>query len=325
MEVVSGSLVKDKNVLLRYDLDVIVDGKIDDFRLKAGLPTLNLCLKNASKVIMMGHICIPCGREVDSLSIAPIYQWFKENGFKEQLASGKFRLLENLRFEPGEDAASLEYAKNLASLGNFYVNEAFASYHPAASTTILPTLLPHAAGLRFVAEVAKLTEIRNNPKVPFIGIIGGAKIEDKLPVINALAEKATAVLVGGKLAKIVHEESFNFPHHILAGHLRLDGLDIAPQTIEAWRPIIKGAKTIIWNGPVGKIEAGSAKGTSEIAKILLETEAQVIIGGGDTVGFLNKAGFLKKFQEKGAFISSGGGAMLEFLAKGTLPTIGVLD
>src|SRR3989344_891339 len=206
MEVVSAYLVKGKKVLLRLDIDVpIEDGKItDDFRLKAGLPTLRLCLENAEEVIVMGHIGRPEGREVAGLSIAPIYQWFKQNGFSNQLESGRLKLLENLRFEPGEEACDINYAKDLASLGNFFVNEAFASYHPAASTTILPTLLPHAAGLRFVAEVAKLTEIRNNPKVPFIGIIGGAKIEDKLPVINALAEKATAVLVGGKLAKIVH-------------------------------------------------------------------------------------------------------------------------
>ena len=342
MQVVSPDLVKGKKVLLRLDIDVPLrltslaqgHGRLevaDDFRLRAGLPTLKLCLEHADQIIVMGHIGRPGGREVPDLSVAPIHDWLVSHGLHSHMESGKLKLLENLRFEKGEESCSPEYAKELAAMGNFFVNEAFASYHPSASTTILPTLLPHAGGLRFANEVMKLTEVRDNPKKPFIAIMGGVKMEDKLPVINVLAERANAVLVGGKLAKIIHEESFNFPHNVLAGMLTEDGFDIAPHTIEAWEPLIKGAKMIVWNGPVGRIsdignqksDFGSAKGTYEIAKLLLNCDAELVIGGGDTVGFLGKIGLLGNFQEKG-FVSTGGGAMLKFLADGTLPSIEAL-
>mgnify|MGYP001580781576 FL=1 len=331
MQTVQADLISGKKVLLRFDIDVPLrqaqgHGQfevVDDFRLKAGLPTLKLCLENATEVILMGHIGRPNGID-QSLSVAPIYYWFCNQGFEENFKSGKLRILENLRFEPGEDGCDADYTKELASLGDFYINEAFAAYHKASSTTLLPTLLPHAAGLCFASEVEKLLEVRENPKRPFIAIIGGVKIEDKIPVINVLAEKASAVLVGGKLAQIIHEESFNFPHNVFAGHLSQDGFDISLQTVKAWEPLIKGAKMIVWNGPVGKVEDSRySKGTMDIAKIILRSEADVIIGGGDTVGFLQNAGFLSQFEAKG-FVSTGGGAMLKFLTDGTLATIEAL-
>lgn len=321
MQTVRADLVKGKKVLLRLDLDVpIENGKvINDFRLKAGLPTLRLCLENAEQVILMGHIGRPKGED-PNFSVAPIYDWLVEKGFKEDLGSGKLKLLENLRFEPGEEDCNMDYARNLASFGDFFINEAFASYHPSASTTVLPTLLPHAAGLRFQKEVDKLTEVRENPKKPFIAIMGGVKMEDKLLVINVLAEKANAVLVGGKLAKIIHEESFNFPHHVLAGHLTTDGFDVAPETIAAWEPLIKGAKMIVWNGPLGKFEDPKNDGTKKIAQFVTKSEAETIVGGGDIISALTQAGVLDKIS----FVSVGGGAMLKFLAEGTLPSIEAL-
>lgn len=336
MQTVQASLISGKKVLLRFDIDVPIQNGIvtDDFRLGAGLPTLKLCLNNADQVILLGHVGRPEGKD-PNFSVSPIYEWLKIHGFRSYFESGKLKLLENLRFEPGEDGCDPDYAKELASLGNFYVNEAFAAYHKAASTTILPTLLPHAAGLHFTKEVEKLKEVRNPPangsKKPLIAIIGGVKIGDKLEAIQILAEKASVVLVGGKLASQVHEDSFNFPHNVIAAHLTADGLDISEHTIKTWKPLIVQAAEIVWSGPLGKIEAESSslpkssKGTLEIAKILLESSAEIIIGGGDTVGFLDKVDLFKKFQEKGAFISVGGGAMLELLVKGTLDTIDVLN
>jgi phosphoglycerate kinase len=319
MTTVTAELVKGKQVLLRLDIDVpIENGKVvDDFRLQAGLPTLRLCLENAEQVIILGHIGRPEGREVPELSIAPIHDWLVEQGFGDQITAGKLKLLENLRFERGEEDCSTQYAEELATLGNLYINEAFASYHPAASTTVLPTLLPHAMGLRFSKEVDKLTEIRNNPKKPFVAIVGGAKMEDKVTLINVLAERANAVLVGGKLAKLIHEESFNFPHNVLAGMLTEDGEDIAPHTIDAWKPLLMQAKLIVWNGPVGKFEDPKNIGSKKLAEIIVESEAETVVGGGDVISAIKEAGVLDKIS----FVSTGGGAMLKFLSDGTLPTI----
>lgn len=358
MRVVSSEFVKDeqgsrasrtKTVLLRLDIDVpLENGKvIDDFRLKAALPTLKLCLENSSKVVIIGHLGRPGGREVPSLSVAPVYQWFSKSGFKQDLGSGKLRLLENLRFDKGEEEASIEYAHSLVDLVDpenkgdvIFVNEAFTAHHPAASTTVLPKLLPHFAGLQFAKEVEKLAEIKNNPKRPLVAIIGGVKIEDKGPAIEALSKFANTVLVGGKIVDSSLEPEFfglvsgsaskkfsvsRSASNILLAKLTEDGLDITEDTLDLWEGIIKGAKEILWNGPVGKVEdKDSTKGTEKLAKIILESKAEVIVGGGDTVGFLGSAGMLEKFEEHG-FVSTGGGAMLEFLTKGTLPTIEALE
>ncbi|KKQ77908.1 MAG: Phosphoglycerate kinase [Candidatus Daviesbacteria bacterium GW2011_GWF2_38_6] len=191
MQVITKDLINGRRVLLRYDIDVVLH-PLEDFKLKAGLETLKLCLENASKVILMGHLGRPEGKPVESLRVAPIVEWFKSQGFEPEI-------LENLRFDPREESGDLDYARELAQMGDFYINEAFSSYRPAVSTTVLPTLLPHAAGLHFAQEVEILTRVRNNPKKPFVAIMGGAKVTDKLPVIEVLAKKADAVLVGGKL------------------------------------------------------------------------------------------------------------------------------
>lgn len=332
MQTVQAHLIKGKKVLLRYDIDVPIQNNIvtDDFRLEAGLETLKLCLENADLTVLLGHVGRPEGKD-PKFSVSPIYHWLNAHGFRSYFDSGKLKLLENLRFDEGEDAADENYAKELASYGDsprgeagFFVNEAFAAYHRAASTTVLPRILPHAAGLHFAKEVEKLKQIRENPQKPFVAIIGGVKMEDKLAVIQTLAEIANVVLVGGKLAHQVHEDSFDFPHNVIAAHLTAGGLDISSHTLEAWKPLIMQAKTIVWNGPVGKIEeVKSTKGTKDLAKIILKSDAEIILGGGDTVGFLDKIELLKRFQEKG-FVSSGGGAMLELFVKGSLDTIEAL-
>lgn len=158
LKVITPSFVSNKKVLLRYDIDVpIKDGKVmEDFRLEAGLETLDLCLKYASSVTLLGHIGRPSGED-PKYSVKPIVDWFEQRFSGINLAPGKFHILENLRFEKGEEEADLNYAKELALLGNIFVNEAFAAHHKAASTTVLPTLMPSVAGLNFVEEVEELS------------------------------------------------------------------------------------------------------------------------------------------------------------------------
>lgn len=365
MQVITKEFVKGKKVLLRYDIDAALELGVgsselvvkEDFKLRAGLPTLKLCLENASKVIIIGHLGRPFKTVDDEkqgnppeLSAKPIQEWFEQElgekiEFAESLeqaagSNSKIILLENIRFFHGEvpgldyhtsctsKTCDIDFAHQLASLGEVYVNEAFSSYNPAASTTMISTLLPHAAGLHFAQEVKVLTGVRNppagGPKKPFVAIMGGAKVKDKLPVINALAEKADVVLVGGKLAAEIREQNLNLPKNVMVGKLNEDGLDIAPETVEAWKGLISKAAMIVWNGPLGKFEDPKNRATEKIARMVLDSGAEVIIGGGDSVAALNQCGLLKEAEEK-AFVSVGGGAMLKFLADGTLPTIEALQ
>lgn len=358
MQVVSSEFVKEKKVLLRYDIDVALrseNGKMvvgEEFKLKAGLDTLRLCIENASKVIIIGHLGRPFTTVEDEkkgapkeLSAKPIQEWLQNVlGQKVEFAvnleeieglEGKVILLENIRFFHGEvpgldyhttctsKTCDVDFAHKLASLGDVYVNEAFSSYNKAASTTIIPTLLPHAAGLHFVREVEVLREARESPKKPFIAIMGGAKVKDKLPVINVLAQKADAVLVGGKLVAEIREQKLDLGKNVMVGMLNEDGFDIASETVSAWSDLISKASMIVWNGPLGKFEEEKNDATRKVTEIVLNSGAEVVIGGGDSVAALSQYGLLEKAQQK-AFVSVGGGAMLKLLADGTLPTIEVL-
>lgn len=325
MQIINPKIISGKRVLLRYDIDAaLLDGQvIEDFKLRAGIPTLNLCNQNASKVIILGHIGRPEGKVVEQLKVAPIVEWFKAQGFSEELNSGKIEVLENLRFDSREEACDLEYAKQLAQMGDIYINEAFSSYRPAVSTTVLPTLLPHAAGLRFAMEIKKLTQVRETPKKPFVAIMGGAKVKDKLPVIEVLAQIADAVLVGGKLVAEIREQNLTLPKNVMVGKLNEDGFDIANDTVTAWENLILKAAMIIWNGPLGKFEDPKNDSTKGVINSILQSNAEIVIGGGDSVAALSQYGLLEKAQQK-AFVSVGGGAMLKLLSDGTLPTIEAL-
>lgn len=362
MQVITPELIKDKKVLLRMDLDVPLgelsaishqssdntENKLiikEDFRLKAALPTLNMCLEHAQKVVIMGHLGRPEGKRVEVLSVAPIYEWLEENIDHTYLDQEKLFLLENLRFESGEDNCDLEYTKELASFGDpsttstslrtsLFINEAFAAHHKASSTTVLPTLLPHFAGLRFKEEVDTLTRVRENPKHPLVAIIGGVKVEDKYQAIVALSKICDAVLVGGLLPIKIKEQNLEVPKNVMLGKLNEEETDLAPETIDAYITVIKNAKTIIWGGPVGEVQSATLRllrqysgqvrsgqeGSLKIAQAIIESGAESIVGGGDTVGFLSENNLLDKFS----FISTGGGAMLKFLSEGTLPTIEAL-
>ncbi len=363
MQVVTSEFVKDKKVLLRYDIDVALGKGIgdrvqvtEDFKLKAGIPTLKLCLENASKVIIIGHLGRPFKTVDDEkhgnpseFSAKPIQEWFEQEleievDFAETLeqaaaSTSKIVLLENIRFfhgeVPGADyhvsctskTCDIDFAKRLASLGDVYVNEAFSAHNPAASTTMVPTILPHAVGLHFAEEVKVLGEVRDPPagghKKPFVAIMGGAKVADKLPVIELLAKKADAILVGGKLAAEIKEQNLTLPKNVMVGKLNEAGTDIALETAESWSGLIKGAGMIVWNGPLGKFEDPGNVQSGKIARMVLESRAEVVVGGGDTVSLLGNLGILGEFEEKG-LVSVGGGAMLKFLAEGTLPTIEAL-
>lgn len=346
MQVVTPQLIQDRRVLLRYDLDIPLARKsaigsppagragrqsagndwtvADDFRLQASLNTLKLCLNQAASVIVMGHVGRPQGKD-SNLSVAPIINWFEEQLVDLKLPQGKLHVLENLRFEKGESFdtaqdkdAVLEYAKELAKLGDFFVNESFAAYRPAASTTVLPTLLPHAAGLRFAHEVEVLTRVRENPKKPLVVIIGGVKVEDKLPVIEAMSKIADAVLVGGKLVSELAQGSV--APNVLVGKLNEQGTDIAPETTQSWAKVIMNAKMIVWNGPMGRVEEEGNDQSRLLAQMVIKSRAESIVGGGDTIAALAKWGLRDQFS----FVSTGGGGMLKFLADGTLPTIEAL-
>ena len=323
MQVVTPELIQGKRVLIRLDLDVpLKNGVIeDDTRLLAGMDTLGLCIEFASSVTICGHIGRPGGKEDPDLSVKPIVDWLEEGYGHIQLPQGKLHILENLRFEPGEDASDLIFAKELASHGDFYVYEAFATHKPSASTTVVPTLLPHAAGLRFAMEVEQLLGVRDNPIRPSVAILGGAKVEDKLPVIRAMASKADVVLVGGKLAAEIKEKGItDLGANVMVAKLNEDGFDISGETVSAWGNLLKTAKQVVWNGPLGKFEDPKYNQTENIAKAVIESGAKSIIGGGDTISAVTQYGLADRFT----FVSTGGGAMLKLLADGTLPTIEAL-
>lgn len=321
MQVVNQEIIAGKRVILRYDIDVqIQNGRVtEDFKLRAGLETLNLCLQYAEAVILIGHIGRPEGKKIPELSTESVRQWFAANGF----SGDRFKVLENLRFDPREEACDEEFAKELAKMGDIYINEGFGSYRPAVSTTVLPKLLPHAAGLRFVKEINVLTKVRSNPQKPFTAIMGGAKVKEKVQVINVLAQKADAVLIGGRLVAEIQEQNISFPKNVIVGKLIDNGLDIADGTVSVWEGLIKRSAMIVWNGPLGKFEDAQNKSTEKIAKMILDSEAEIVIGGGDSVAALHQYGLLEEAEKK-AFVSVGGGAMLKFLAQGTLPTIEAL-
>lgn len=326
--------VANKRVFLRLDLDVpFKDGQIhDDSRLLAGLPSLQFLLDNKSQVIIGGHLGRPQGQD-QKLSLKPIADWLA-NEFRIQ--NSEFRigdfdgwkfnenlyLLENLRFYPEEELNNEEFAKKLASLAEIYVNDAFAVSHRAhASIVGIPKFLPHFAGLQLIKEVEDLSKVLNNPNRPLVVIIGGAKIETKLPLVEKMLNFADSVLVGGEIAT----EIFNFEKpktNLFVADLNEEKLDIASQSVRKFVNIINSALTIVWNGPMGKIEDPNFQnGTKELAMAISQTSAFTIVGGGDTIGFLKNLDLSNKFS----FISTGGGAMLAYLSGERLPGISALS
>jgi len=351
--------VAGKRVLLRVDFNVPLDTArgaprvVNDLRIRSALPTLELLHKNgAAKIIILTDIGRPGGKVVEGLRVAPIAEHL------HTLTSVPFEMEENLRFDPGEESNSAEYAQKLAALGDLYVNEAFANSHRShASMVALSALLPSYAGLRFEEEIERLSAALTPPPGA-IALIGGAKFETKEPLITKLLSLYAQVLLGGALANdvikarglpfgsslistlpvptevatnehlvvptdaIFAEEGSNAERLGLVFDIRANEsiIDIGPETSKKWSTVITQAPFVLWNGPMGVYERGYRDGTEALASALSASGTRAVVGGGDTAAAVEKY----TFDAEKVFISTGGGAMLEFLVRGTLPAIDAL-
>ena len=309
--------ISGKKVILRLDLDTNPDP--NDLRIKASGQTLDYLKENgASKIVIIGHKGRPEGKSSEALSLKPFEPIFAEWGAVVK---------ENLRFGPGEEANDEIFAREIASWGDVYINEAFAGSHRNhASIVGVPKFLPHAAGFHFVSEIEHLEHALENPKRPLVFLISGVK-EDKLLYIKEFEKFADKVLVGGRLPdylgdeKLVSVRSRGESDKLIIGNLIMDKEDITIHTIERFVDEVSMAGTIIVSGPLGRFEdEGHRQGTESVFKAISRSSAYKIAGGGDTETAINLFGLQNTFD----WISVGGGAMLEFLSKKTLPGIEAL-
>jgi phosphoglycerate kinase len=333
--------VAGKRVLVRADLNVPLEDRrvADDTRIRAALPTLRLLLdRGAAEVVVCSHLGRPKGPD-PAFAIAPVADRLREL----LAADGRVRVLENTRFDPRESANDPELAAELAAQADLYVNDAFGSAHRAhASTEGVARLLPAYAGLLLERELVELGRLLESPAHPFVAIVGGAKVEDKIGVLRSLAERADAVLVGGKMAEEIRFDPIDvtvaLPSDVVAAAafeaeaetkvVAADevpegwlGLDIGPATREAFAKRIAAAKTVFWNGPMGVFEwPRFAEGTLAIARAVAETEAHTVVGGGDSVRAVQEAGVAEEID----WISTGGGAALELLEGKELPGVAAI-
>jgi phosphoglycerate kinase len=333
--------VAGKRVLVRADLNVPLEGEqvADDTRIRASLPTLRLLLeRDATEVIVCSHLGRP--KEPDpAYSIAPVAERLREL----LGTNGRVRVLENTRFDPRETKNDPELAKELAALADIYVDDAFGSAHRAhASTEGVAHLLPAYAGLLLELELQKLGKLLESPDHPYVAVVGGAKVEDTLGLLHSLVERADVVLVGGKVAEELRANPIDLPLKlpsdvVAAAAFEPDaeakvvpadgvpegwlGLDIGPETREAYSKRIAMAKTVFWNGPMGVFEwPRFAEGTLAIARAMAEADAYTVVGGGDSVRALDEAGLDDRID----WVSTGGGAALEFLEGKELPGVAAI-
>ncbi|MDP3919592.1 MAG: phosphoglycerate kinase [Candidatus Omnitrophota bacterium] len=381
--------IKGKRVLIRVDYNVPMDdaGNItDDNRIAHSLETLRHCIKNDARVVLMSHMGRPDGSVDPKYSLAPVAKHLSQlikrdvkmlpdcvgaevEAHVAQMEAGEIALLENLRFHKEETANDPEFSKKLASLADIFVCDAFGSVHRAhASTVGVTKYLPAVCGFLLAREIGYLGKAIENPERPFITILGGAKVSDKVKLIKKLIEKADMILIGGAMAYTFYKlvgigignskyepegepaarealeiaKAKNFPlvfpvdrvvatspgtaanSKIVNGDIPAgwSGFDIGPQTIEKYRNLLKAAKTVLWNGPVGFFEVEEfSKGTRGIADMLAGMEdTTTIIGGGDTAAAIRRFGL----EDKMSHISTGGGASLSFLEGTPLPGVEAL-
>lgn len=311
-----------RRVFVRADLDVAGS---DDGRLKTLIATVNKILAaGVREIYLAGHIGrVENGKFTSTKSIVKRLERVleKEVHFWPEVSGkdGSIYLLENLRSDPREEKNDPEFAKELSEYADYYVNEAFAvSHRRHASIVGLPALLPHAAGIHFCQEIARLDKVLSNPARPVVYIISGAK-EDKLKYLKSFAKKADKVLIAGRLPLIYPGGTFG--DKVQVAQLSADKEDITPDSIKEFESEIMQAKTIVVSGPVGKYEDGVHKeGTEKVFAAVARARAFKVAGGGNTEAALNMLGLTDYFS----WVSVGGGAMLEYLAKGTLPGIKAL-
>jgi len=332
--------VINKKVLVRCDFNVPVDEKgniLDDFRIRQSLSTIKYLIEEKSKVILMSHLDPESTGVADSkFNLNKVAEKLSEHlgfsvakadncvgpeieSYAEKLEPGQVLLLENLRFHKEETEGDVEFAKKLAYLGEIYVNDAFSVCHRNhASITGVPEFLPSCAGLLLEKEITNLDKILQDPKKPMVAIIGGTKVETKSKFIDKMSELADYVIISGLIKKEVQEKNiqFKYPEKILGPLDSLASLDIDQKTIDMFCEKILKASTVLWNGPFGKFEEEEyAKGTLAIAKAIIKSGAFSVVGGGETVEFITRQGIIEKFSH----VSTGGGAMLQYLSGDKLP------
>lgn len=381
---------KNKKVLVRCDFNVpIKDGKItDDLRIVSSIPTIRSIIDGKGIPILISHLGRPKGVPNEKLSLLPVASRLGELLGKEvifaksdkvvdayvrekafMLKQGEVMLLENLRFREEEEKNDENFSKDLASLADFFVNDAFGTSHRAhASNVGVAELLPSALGLLVEKEVGIMGKALSNPKLPFVVILGGAKISDKISVIKNLINKVDALLIGGAMANtfllsqgystgksLVDTENTDFAREMLRKakergvalvlpkdlvltteisdnanfrEVKVDeiseqeiAVDIGSETVAEFEKFVSNAGTVVWNGPMGIFEHKAfSKGTFEVAKMMANSRAITIVGGGDSSAAVEQSGF----SEKITHISTGGGASLEFLEGKLLPGIEVI-
>jgi len=378
--------VRGKRVLVRVDLNVpLKEGSVaDDTRIRAVLPTLNYLLEQDAALILCSHLGRPKGKTVPELRMDPIATRLAEllgrpvkklddcvgpevEAAVKAMRPGDVVLLENTRFHPEERANDPEFARQLAALAEIYVNDAFGAAHRAhGSTEGVTHYLPAVAGFLMEKELEFLGQATENPEHPYVAILGGAKISDKIGVIENLLRQCDRLLIGGGMANtffkamgfevgdsLIEDEAVEIAESLLkqAGgtlvlpvdvviadafdddaHTRVVApnevtpgwriLDVGPKTVSTFESALGGARTVVWNGPLGVFEMPNfAKGTFAVARFLADLDATTIIGGGESAAAVRQAGLADRMTH----VSTGGGASLEFLEGKVLPCVAVLE